>query len=142
MTEKLPSVLFVCNRNGGKSQMAAALMRHHVEAAADIFSAGTDPGTKLNGESEQSLHEIGATLDGEFPKPVDQDVLDRATAVVILGTEAQLDTTRDGIERWVIDEPSERGIHGMERMRLIRDDIDKRVIDLIGRLGISPQSAD
>jgi arsenate-mycothiol transferase len=48
--------------------------------------------------------------------------------VVTLGREAQLDPlpgTR--VENWDTDEPSERGIDGLERMRLVRDDITARV---------------
>ena len=50
-----------------------------------------------------------------------------ADVVVILGTNARLDEvpgTR--YERWEIDEPRLRDIHGMERMRLVRDEIDAR----------------
>lgn len=46
-----PSVLFVCVKNGGKSQMAAALMRHHAGDRVVVHSAGTKPGTTLNAES-------------------------------------------------------------------------------------------
>ena len=43
-----PSVLFVCAKNGGKSQMAAALMEHHARGAVEVHSAGTKPGSKIN----------------------------------------------------------------------------------------------
>ena len=48
---------------------------------------------------------------------------------------------RAEIETWVTDEPSERGITGTERMRLVRDDIDKRVRMLQRELGIDPASS-
>lgn len=57
--------------------------------------------------------------------------------MVILGKDAQLELPADAqgtLERWVTDEPSERGIEGMERMRLVRDDIDARVRALITEL--------
>jgi arsenate-mycothiol transferase len=67
-------------------------------------------------------------------------VLDRVDAVIVLGTEAKLEP-REGtrFEVWETDEPSERGIEGMERMRLVRDDIKARVqklhAELTGEVG-------
>jgi arsenate-mycothiol transferase len=58
-----------------------------------------------------------------------------ADVVVTLGRDARVDEVEGTIlENWDTDEPSERGINGIERMRLIRDDIARRVDDLHGRL--------
>jgi arsenate-mycothiol transferase len=55
--------------------------------------------------------------------------------VVTLGREAQVDPIAGtSFENWDTDEPSERGIDGIERMRLVRDDIAARVKDLFDRL--------
>ncbi|MBD8505669.1 low molecular weight phosphatase family protein [Hoyosella sp. G463] len=132
-----PSVLFVCARNGGKSQMAAALLRHHAGDAVVVHSAGTDPGTALNTESARSIAELGASMEGEHPKPIDPHLLAAADVVVILGEEATIDNAPATVERWITDEPSERGITGMERMRLVRDDIDAHVRELATRLGVA-----
>ncbi len=82
-----PSVLFVCVRNGGKSQMAAGLLRRDAGDLVDVHSAGTTPGSSINELSAQ-----------------------------------------------VLDEPSDRGIDGIERMRLVRDDIAERVASLLEEL--------
>lgn len=132
-----PKVLFVCVGNGGKSQMAAALADKHAGEAMEIHSAGTKPATKLNTESVESISEVGADMSGGRPKAVDPQLLREADRVVILGKDAQLELPADAqgaLERWVTDEPSERGIEGMERMRLVRDDIDARVRTLITEL--------
>lgn len=132
-----PKVLFVCVGNGGKSQMAAALADKHAGEAIEIHSAGTKPATKLNTESVESISEVGADMSGGRPKAVDPQLLREADRVVILGKDAQLELPADAqgaLERWVTDEPSERGIEGMERMRLVRDDIDARVRALITEL--------
>lgn len=132
-----PSVLFVCVGNGGKSQMAAALAKKHAGDALEIHSAGTKPGTKLNQQSLDSIAEVGADMSQGFPKGIDQELIKRVDRVVILGAEAQLEMPIDAngiLQRWVTDEPSERGIEGMERMRLVRDDIDARVQNLIAEL--------
>lgn len=132
-----PSVLFVCVGNGGKSQMAAALAKKHAGDALEIHSAGTKPGTKLNQQSLESIAEVGADMSQGFPKGIDLDLIRRVDRVIILGAEAQLEMPIDAngiLQRWVTDEPSERGIEGMERMRLVRDDIDARVQNLIAEL--------
>ncbi|GAB2740270.1 arsenate-mycothiol transferase ArsC [Arthrobacter bambusae] len=137
MTEnrKTPHILFVCSKNGGKSQLAAALMRDLAGDAVAVYSAGTNPGSSLNLESVESLKELGIGIAGEHPKPITDDVLDAADVVVVLGTEAKLE--RHGTARvltWETDEPSARGIEGMDRMRLVRDDINARVQKLYAEL--------
>lgn len=129
------SVLFVCVGNGGKSQMAAALAAKHAPGW-EIHSAGTRPGTQLNAESVEAIAEVGADMSGGTPKGIDPDLLRRVDHVIILGEDAQLDMPADAagtLERWVTDEPSLRGITGMERMRLVRDDIDARVQALVAQ---------
>ena len=58
----VPHVLFVCVKNGGKSQMAAGLMRHRAGTSVGVDSAGTKPGTAINALSAQSLSEIGVDI--------------------------------------------------------------------------------
>jgi arsenate-mycothiol transferase len=123
-----PSVLFVCVKNGGKSQMAAGLMRQLAGDTVTVYSAGTKPGAAVNDLSAQALLEVGVDITSEQPKPVDYEQARDVDLVVTLGREAQLDPlpgTR--VENWDTDEPSERGIDGLERMRLVRDDITARV---------------
>ncbi|KGN36621.1 low molecular weight phosphatase family protein [Knoellia subterranea] len=132
-----PSVLFVCVKNGGKSQMAGALMRLEAGGSVDVHTAGTAPGAALNAESVAALSEVGASTDGEYPKPIDPDLLARVDRVVILGSEAVVEPLpgmRAEIETWETDEPSQRGIEGVERMRLVRDDIRARVLRLRSEL--------
>ncbi|MCZ4560771.1 low molecular weight phosphatase family protein [Rhodococcus sp. IEGM 1401] len=130
-----PSVLFVCVKNGGKSQMAAGLMRKAAGDSVEVHSAGTKPGGAVNALSAESLREVGVDLSGEAPKPIDPDLLARMDYVVTLGSEAHVEPV-DGptFENWNTDEPSERGIDGIERMRLVRDDIAARVEELASRM--------
>ena len=130
-----PSVLFVCVKNGGKSQMAAGLMRQLAGDTVDVHSAGTAPGTAVNDLSAQALLEVGVDITAEVPTPVDYALARDVDVVVTLGREARLDPlpgTR--VENWDTDEPSERGVDGIERMRLIRDDIAARVQRLYSTL--------
>ncbi|WP_037162105.1 arsenate-mycothiol transferase ArsC [Rhodococcoides fascians] len=130
-----PSVLFVCVKNGGKSQMAAGLMRKAAGTSVEVHSAGTKPGDTVNALSAQSLLEVGIDLTGEHPKPIDPELLARMDYVITLGGEATVDTVEGPTYlNWDTDEPSTRGIDGIERMRLVRDDIAARVDDLAARL--------
>ncbi|MBT1191205.1 arsenate-mycothiol transferase ArsC [Rhodococcoides kroppenstedtii] len=130
-----PSVLFVCVKNGGKSQMAAGLMRKAAGDDVEVHSAGTAPGNAVNALSAETLLEVGVDLTGEHPKPIDPDLLARMDYVITLGTEATVDPVEGPIYlTWHTDEPSARGIEGIERMRLVRDDIAARVDELAARL--------
>src|SRR5699024_10265893 len=73
--EQVPAVLFVCKKNGGQSQMAAALMRQIAGASIAVHSAGTAPGASLNALSAASVAEVGASMAGEHPKPIDPALL-------------------------------------------------------------------
>ena len=128
---EIPGGRFVGVKNGGKSQMAAALMRLAAGDTVAVHSAGTRPGTAVNSLSAQALAEVGADITGETPKPIDPELLSRVDLVVTLGREAVIDTpTGVGLVNWDTDEPSERGIDGIERMRLVRDDLATRVTAL------------
>ena len=133
----VPSVLFVCVKNGGKSQMAAALMRLHAGDAIEVHSAGTRPGSAVNALAAEAVAEVGADMSGETPTAVDPDLARRVDRVVVLGAEAAEEIDDDEVSALEIrrtDEPSHRGIDGPERMRLIRDDIDRRVRTLLAEL--------
>lgn len=130
-----PSVLFVCVKNGGKSQMAAGLMK--LEAGHDIAvtSAGTKPGEAVNALSAEVLADLGVDISSQVPKILTEENMRAAGLVVVLGSEAKVPPV-DGvrIEVWETDEPSNRGIEGRERMELVRDDIHARVKELKKRL--------
>lgn len=139
MSEK-PSVLFVCVKNRGKSPMAAGLMRQLAGDHVDVESAGTRPGTSLNDLSVSTLREVGIDISSEVPKPLTSDLVRSADLVVTLGREASVEPV-DGtrVENWDTDEPSLRGIDGVERMRLVRDDIAARVRQLASELGVKAE---
>ena len=138
MTDK-PTVYFLCNSNGGKSQMAEAIMRLRADEAGrdiEVLSAGRKPANAINAGSAASLAEIGADMSGGVPTAIDADVMRTADRVIVVGGAdiPDYDGMKTGIERWEVDEPSLRGVKGEERMNLIRDEIDERVKKLIDEL--------
>ncbi|MBS3177234.1 MULTISPECIES: low molecular weight phosphatase family protein [unclassified Pseudoclavibacter] len=135
MTSSPTNIVFVCQKNGGKSQMAAALLRSVAGPEVHVTSAGTKPGAALNQQSVDSLAEIGVSVGDEHPKQLMPEMIDAADLIVVLGAEARVPETAGVlIETWITDEPSERGIEGMDRMRLVRDDIRARVEVLHARI--------
>ena len=130
-----PTVLFVCVSNAGKSVMAQALLRYAAGDRITALSAGTRAKTRINPISAQALAELDIDVGGQRPTQLSADLLNTADLVVILGTEAHIEPPSDGtpIERWNTDEPSHRGIDGIERMRLVRDDIAARTTELANR---------
>ncbi|WP_123026072.1 arsenate-mycothiol transferase ArsC [Mycolicibacterium stellerae] len=130
-----PAVLFVCVKNAGKSQMAAGLMRKAAGNAVDVYSAGTNPGDDLNALSAEVLREVGVDISDQKPKPLDPELLRHVDLVITLGREARIvPIPGTQFENWDTDEPSERGVDGIERMRLVRDDIASRVAQLTSQL--------
>lgn len=122
----MTSVLFLCNTNRGKSQMAAALAKKHAPDW-EIHSAGVKTTEQhreqgVNAEAQASLAKVGADMSGT-PTLIDSDLASSVDHVIVVG-----DADYDGVaERWEIEDPSVRGLEGAERMDALRDDIDARV---------------
>jgi arsenate-mycothiol transferase len=135
----MTQVLFVCVKNGGKSQMAAGLLQQRLRdqhtTGIEVGSAGTKAGTSLNGLSVQVLAENGIDISHQHTRQLTPELQQQADWVITLGAEAHVDPLPGPrYETWETDEPSLRGIDGIERMRLVRDDIARHVDDLHTRL--------
>lgn len=140
-------MLFVCVRNSGKSQIAAALAEQWLRAAqlagdyraasVRVLSAGTQVGERLNPQAAAAVAEVGASFAGYYPKQVTSQLLGVATDVVLVGEKVRLELPlAQGVRltHWHITEPAAQQISGMRRMRLIRDDINVRVAALLEQL--------
>ncbi|GAA1366041.1 hypothetical protein GCM10009596_30890 [Arthrobacter rhombi] len=86
-------------------------------------------------QAGRALSRAGTEIGDERPKPITRELLAGVDLVITLGREAELEPIPGALMRsWDIDEPSTRGIDGMERMRLVRDDIRARTTCLLGEL--------
>ncbi|GAB5899024.1 arsenate-mycothiol transferase ArsC [Mycolicibacterium mageritense] len=122
------TVLFVCVSNAGKSVMAAGLMRQAAAPNIRVSSAGTHAKAAVNALSAEVLAEVGIDISTHQPTQLTNQMIDDADLVVIVGTQAHLeDHPGTVIQRWDTDEPSLRGIDGIDRMRIMRDDINTHV---------------
>lgn len=86
--KEIPKVLFICVANAGKSQMAEAIARAKYATQFTALSAGTNPKTTTNALAAKSVAEIGASIDGASPKPIDPTILRTAERVVFIGDDA------------------------------------------------------
>jgi arsenate reductase len=132
MTETKPSVLFVCVHNAGRSQMAAGFLTRLAGDRIEVRSAGSNPGTRVNPVAVQAMSEAGIDISAEIPKILTVDAVKASDVCITMGCgdtcpvfpgKRYLD--------WVLDDPAGQGI---EAVRPIRDEIEKRVRALIDEL--------
>jgi arsenate-mycothiol transferase len=117
--------------------MAAALMRAKAGNALQVLSGGTHPGDALNEPARIAAEELGASMDGEYPKEIADEVFMNVDRIVILGNEAKLsavDGMNGTIETWLTPEPGPEVGDKLAQTRIVRDDIARRVEDLYNEL--------
>lgn len=134
---RIPSVLFVCVHNAGKSQTAAALMRHLAGDRVETHSAGTAPDAQVSRSAATALAAIGVDMGAEFPKAIDPALLQRVDRVVILGSDASVQPVEGmagRIERWVIGAEHHVELDAARRPAAVRDEIHARVVALLAEL--------
>ncbi|MDP9327826.1 MAG: arsenate reductase ArsC [Actinomycetota bacterium] len=128
----VPEVLFVCVHNAGRSQMAAALLHEHAEGRVHVRSAGSTPAYEINPAVAAAMVEIGVDLSQEFPKPLTDEVVRAADVVVTMGCgDACPVFPGKRYLDWELDDPD--GLT-LAEVRPIRDEIDRRVRDLLADL--------
>jgi arsenate reductase len=127
-----PEVLFVCVQNAGRSQMAAGLMSLRAAGKVHVRSAGSDPAEEINSAVVKAMAELGIDLDEEFPKPLTDEVVRAADAVITMGCgDACPIYPGKRYLDWELADPAGQDL---ETVRAIRDDIDTRVQALLAEL--------
>ena len=128
----VPEVLFVCVHNSGRSQMAAALLHQRAGGLVHVRSAGSDPTERINPSVVEAMNELGVDMSREFPKPLTDEVVRAADAVITMGCgDACPIYPGKRYEDWELDDP----VGGtVEEVRVIRDEIDRRVAELLKSL--------
>ncbi|MEO7556635.1 MAG: arsenate reductase ArsC, partial [Acidimicrobiales bacterium] len=71
----LPTVLFLCVHNAGRSQMALGWFNHLAEGRAVAWSGGSEPGAEVNRSAIAAMEEVGINIAGEFPKPWTDEIV-------------------------------------------------------------------
>lgn len=133
----VPEVLFVCVQNSGRSQMAAALMRELGAGRVHVRSAGSQPGEEILPAVVESMAELGLDLGEEFPKPLTDDVVRAADAVITMGCgDACPVYPGKRYLDWRLEDPAGLDLDGVRR---VRDDIRAHVERLLVEILPAPQ---
>jgi protein-tyrosine-phosphatase len=127
-----PEVLFVCVHNAGRSQMAAALLDHHAHGRIMVRSAGSLPADQISPAVIVVMREIGLDLSKEFPKPLTTEAVEASDVVITMGCgdACPIFPGKTYLD-WTLDDPAGLPV---EKVRHIRDEIERRVQALIGEL--------
>jgi arsenate reductase len=127
-------VLFLCNHNAGRSQMAMGFFNHFAGGGAVVWSGGSEPQGVINPAAIAVMAERGIDISGEFPKPWTGEIVLAADVIVTMGCgEASPAAPGRRYEDWEIDDPSGKDLPAV---RLIRDEIESRVRWLLDDLRI------
>ena len=127
-----PTVLFVCVHNAGRSQMAAALLQHYALGRVTVRSAGSAPADQVNPAAAEALAELGLDITAEVPSKLTTEDVEASDVVITMGCgdtcpvfpgKRYLD--------WELEDPAGQGV---DAVRPIRDDIDRRVRGLLAEL--------
>jgi arsenate reductase (thioredoxin) len=127
-------VLFLCNHNAGRSQMALGFFNHFAGGGAVVWSGGSEPQGAINPAAIAVMAERGIDISGEYPKPWTGEIVQAADVIVTLGCgDAGPDVPGRRFENWELDDPAGKDL---PEVRLIRDEIESRVRWLLDDLRI------
>ncbi|BBZ08025.1 low molecular weight phosphotyrosine protein phosphatase [Mycolicibacterium doricum] len=143
MSDRTPGVLFLCTHNAGRSQMAMGFLRHLAGDRARVYSAGSEPADEVNSAAVEAMAEKGIDISGEQPKRWTTDMVEAVDVVVTMGCGDQCPyLPGKRYEDWDLADPAGRGV---EFVRPIRDEVERRIRTLLEQLAIPvnrPQTAE
>jgi len=131
----MPTVLFLCVHNAGRSQMAAGLADSLAAGRVKVMSGGSTPGAEINPHAVTAMGEIGVDISRQFPKPWTDEVVRAADVVVTMGCgDACPIFPGKRYEDWSVADPAEADL---DAVRAIRDDLMARVQGLLESLNVA-----
>lgn len=129
---KKPTVLFVCVHNAGRSQMAAGFMEHHGDGRVEVLSAGSAPKESINPIAVEAMLERGIDIANRKPKVLTNESVQSSDVVITMGCgDACPFYPGKRYEDWALDDPAGKDI---VFVRKVRDEIEKRVKDLLSEI--------
>ncbi|MBA3574696.1 MAG: arsenate reductase ArsC [Pseudonocardiales bacterium] len=130
----IPTVLFLCTHNAGRSQMALGFFQQLAGEQAVAWSGGSEPGREINPAAVVAMAERGIDITQEFPKPWTDEIVQAADVVITMGCgDACPIFPGKRYEEWTLDDPAGQGI---DAVRPIRDEIERRVRHLLNELDV------
>ena len=130
----IPTVLFLCVHNAGRSQMALGYFQHLAGDRAVAWSGGSEPGSQINPAAIVAMAEVGIDITAEFTKPWTEEILRAADVVITMGCgDACPVYPGKRYLDWELTDPAGQAL---EDVRPIRDDIEARVRALLAELDV------
>ena len=128
----VPSVLFVCVHNAGRSQMAAGWLSHLAGERVEVRSAGSAPKDEVNPAAVEAMAEVGIDISTRSPQVLTRDAVQACDVVVTMGCgdACPLFPGKRYLD-WDLPDPAGKGV---DAVRPIRDEIGRRVEALLGEL--------
>jgi arsenate reductase len=128
----LPTVLFVCVHNAGRSQMAAGYLRALGAGRVQVRSAGSEPGDSINPMAVAAMAEEGIDITTAVPTLLSTQAVAESDVVITMGCgDACPVFPGKRYEDWELDDPAGQDL---QTVRGIRDDIKARVQTLLSEL--------
>jgi protein-tyrosine-phosphatase len=138
ITTDIPTVLFLCVHNAGRSQMAAGWMRHLAGDRVDVLSGGSNPASQVNPAAVEAMAEAGIDIAGQFPRPWTDEIIGATDVVVTMGCgDACPVIPGKRYVDWELDDPAGKPV---EAVRPVRDEIEQRVRALLSDLDVPIQA--
>jgi arsenate reductase (thioredoxin) len=128
----MKTVVFVCVHNAGRSQMAEAFFNQMAQGKGGAISAGTQPGGQVNPVVVTAMREAGIDISQNKPQMLTLEMIEKADKMITMGCGADAGglcpASFTETEDWVLDDPKGKTL---PEVRLIRDEIKKRVSELL-----------
>ena len=135
----IPTALFLCVHNAGRSQMALGYFQRLAGDRAIAWSGGSEPGSEINPAAIAAMAEVGIDITAEFPKPWTEEILRAADVVITMGCgDACPIYPGKRYLDWELADPAGQSVEDVSR---IRDDIEARVRALLTELGVALENA-
>lgn len=127
-----PAILFLCVHNAGRSQMAAGFARELGGDHVVVHSAGSAPGETLNPAVVEVMMEKDIDISNEAPRKLTNEMGLEADVIVTMGCgDACPVYPGKRYLDWELVDPADKDV---DEVRAIRDDIERRVRDLLADL--------
>jgi len=125
------TVLFVCVQNAGRSQIAEGFYKKYAPKGYKTISAGTVRSSQINPIVVEVMKEVGIDISKQKPKDLTEDMMRNATAIINMGCMDDKFCPALLVSKvidWGIEDPKDKPI---EKARKIRDEIDRRALEII-----------
>ena len=126
-------ILFACGENACRSQMAGAFARLHGGTRFDVMTGGSQPAAEVNPLMAEVMQEKGIDMGFRVPRAIDEVLAHETPEVVVTMGCGEACPALPGatVVDWDLPDPAGQSI---EIMRQVRDDIERRVQQLIDEI--------